>query len=115
MTPPLAAEYTASREDPTRPASEARLTTEPEPCLPMTVLVLPRGSVSLRRELAAQVLPGDDELHDLGGAVADLQPEHVAQSLLDGEFGAVAVLAVQQQALVDDVVGGLRGPPLAHR
>jgi hypothetical protein len=32
----------------------------------------------LRSELAAEPLPRDDQLHDLGRAVADLQPEHVA-------------------------------------
>lgn len=35
MTPPLAAEYTASPDDPTRPASDARFTTEPWPCAAM--------------------------------------------------------------------------------
>ena len=32
IVPPLAAEYTASPEDPTRPASEAMLTIRPTPC-----------------------------------------------------------------------------------
>ena len=33
MTPPLAAgKWAASPDDPTRPASDARFTTEPEPC-----------------------------------------------------------------------------------
>ena len=92
----------------------------PMPCpAPVTMAILlsslPMVVLLLRGELAAQHLAGDDELHDLRGAVADLQAEHVAQPLLDRQLGAVAVLAVQQQALVDDVVGGLGRPPLAHR
>src|SRR5215471_21816841 len=35
MTPPLAAEYTASPDEPTRPASEPRFTTAPPPCWAM--------------------------------------------------------------------------------
>jgi hypothetical protein len=34
--------------------------------------------------LAAHELAGHDELHDLGGAVADLQADDVAQTLLEG-------------------------------
>ncbi len=36
ITPPLAAEYTASPEEPTRPASEPMLTTAPYPWAAMT-------------------------------------------------------------------------------
>ena len=52
---------------------------------PMAVLL--RWGWCSRGELAAEALPGDDELHDLGGAVADLQAEHVAQPLLDRQLG----------------------------
>jgi hypothetical protein len=57
------------------------------------------------REFAAELLPRDDQLHDLSSSVADLQAEHVAQPLLDRQLGAVAVLAVPQQVLPDDVGG----------
>src|SRR5690606_23753578 len=67
------------------------------------------------RVRAAGGLPGDDELHDLGRAVADLHAQHVPHPLLHIAAGHVAVLAVEQQALVDGVVRLQRRPPLAHR
>src|SRR4249919_2340106 len=63
----------------------------PMPCpAPVTIAIFPSNVpivVSLGCELAAQLLPGDDQLHDLRGAVADLQAEHVAQALLDRQLG----------------------------
>ena len=54
-------------------------------------------------------------LHDLRGAVADLQAHDVAQSLLMRQVERPAVMAVRQQALMDDVDGGLGAEPFAHR
>src|SRR6478609_813371 len=91
--------------------------------LPMTVSPVVSIALSFDRcwevsgsgcEGPTQFLPGNDQFHDLRGAVTDLQAQDVPKALFDRLFGAVPVLAVQQQAGVDDVVGGLRGPPLAH-
>ena len=58
---------------------------------------------------AAGAGAGDDGLHDLGRAVADLEAEHVAQPLLHRP-AVVAAVAVHQQALMDGIVGELRAP-----
>src|SRR3954466_10601903 len=75
----------------------------PMPCpAPVTIAIFPCSfpifflSVCSGGELATELLPRDDQLHDLGGAVADLQAEHVAHPLLDRAVRAVAELAVQQ-------------------
>src|SRR6478735_2673147 len=61
----------------------------PMPCpAPVTIAIFPSNLpivVSLRRELAAELLSGNDQLHDLRGAVADLQAQYIAQALLDGQ------------------------------
>ena len=60
------------------------------------------------------MLSRDDGLHDLRGAVTDLEAEHVAQALLH-QAAVVSAVAEHQQALVDRIVGEFRAPPLAHR
>src|SRR5207245_2568444 len=64
--------------------------------------------------LAAHQLPGDDGLHHFGGAVADLEPDDIPHALLKGQLVRVAVVAVEEQALVDGLDGQLRAPPLDH-
>ena len=58
----------------------------------------------------ARPLARDDQLHDLRGAVADLEAHHVAQALLVRQVQRPAVVAVRQQALVDR-----RPPPSSAR
>ena len=57
---------------------------------------------------------GDDHLHDLRRAVADLQAEHVAQPLLERKHARIAAVAVGEQALLHDLGGELGRPPFAH-
>src|SRR5262249_29250341 len=64
--------------------------------------------------LSPHQLAGDDDLLDLGGAVADLEADHVAQALLQGKVLSIAVLTVEEEAIVDAVHGDLRRPPLRH-
>src|SRR5690242_14747936 len=64
--------------------------------------------------LASHQLAGHHHLHDLRRAVADLEPDHVAHALLEGQLVGVAVVTVEQQALVDRLHGEPRTPPLGH-
>ena len=64
---------------------------------------------------AADLLARDDQFLNLRGSVADLQPEHVIVALMVRKIGCIAVVAVQQQALVQDFARGLRHVPFAHR
>src|SRR5262245_5204055 len=64
---------------------------------------------------AAHQLAGYDGLHHLGGAVADLEADHVAHALLEGQLVRVAVVPVEEQALVDGLHRELGAPPLRHR
>lgn len=48
-------------------------------------------------------------------AVADLEPDNVAQTLLMRQVEAEAEMAVQQQALMDHLGCEFRRPPLAAR
>ncbi len=50
---------------------------------------------------APHELASDDELHHLRRAVADFQPDDVAHALLERKLVGRAVVAVEQQALVD--------------
>src|SRR5699024_7491996 len=59
--------------------------------------------IGLGCEFAAEVLAGDDQLHDLCGAITDLQTEDIAHALLDGTVLEVTELAVGQQARLDHV------------
>src|SRR5688572_7697070 len=74
-----------------------------------------KTSSFLRRQFASDALPGDYQLHDLSRSVPDLQSQHVPHALLYRPIGLVAELPVQQDAVLDDIGGHLRGPPLAHR
>eukprot|EP01136_Pigoraptor_vietnamica_P000419 Opistho-1_new@25714 len=81
---------------------------------PLLVRTGKPGNRRLRRHRRAPgARAGDDGLHDLGRAVADLEAQHVAQALLHRP-AVVAAVAEHQQALVDGVVGQLGAPPLAH-
>jgi len=46
----------------------------------------------------AKAFAGDDKVHDLRRAVADLEPHDVAQALLVRQIGRPAVVALRQQA-----------------
>src|SRR5512138_1265457 len=81
--------------------------------LPKLPRYAPRAT-SVGHGLAPGSRAGDDRLHDLRGAVADLEAEHVAQSLLHRP-AVVSAVPEAEQALMDRVVGQLRRPPLAHR
>jgi hypothetical protein len=56
---------------------------------------------SVRQRFATHQLAGDDHFHDLRRAVADLEAHHVAHALLERQLVRVAVVAVEEQALVD--------------
>src|SRR5712691_11296771 len=71
------------------------------------------GSSVLDRR-PADALAGDDELHDAGGAVADLEAHDIAHALLVRQLFAPAIVAKGEEALVDDVEGGLGAHPLHH-
>src|SRR5690242_6171664 len=64
--------------------------------------------------LASHQLAGHHHLHDLRRAVADLEPDHVAHALLEGQLVGVAVVAVEEQALMDRLHRKARAPPLRH-
>ena len=59
--------------------------------------------------------PADDLLLDLGGAAVDRGDAAVEVGLRDRELHHVAVAAVELDALVDQLVLQLGGPPLRHR
>src|SRR5438552_7021129 len=63
----------------------------------------------------ADNLARHQRLHDLRGAVADLEPDNVAQALLMGQVEAEAEMSVQEQALMDHLDREFRRPPLASR
>jgi hypothetical protein len=56
----------------------------------------------------------NDELHDLRGAVAYLQPHDVAQALLVRQVHRVAVMPMREQTLMDHPHGRLGRIPLGH-
>src|SRR5574340_783657 len=66
--------------------------------------------LSIRQALASHQLARDHDFHDLGGAVADLEADDVAQPLLERQLLSITVMTVQQQALVDRLHGELRHP-----
>src|ERR1700742_4608719 len=68
-----------------------------------------------RDRAAAGLVSGNKELHDLRGAVSDLQAEDVSQALRVGHFLAVGTVPVEQQAGLNGVERQLGCPPLAHR
>src|SRR5882762_11890124 len=70
---------------------------------------------SCRNRASAGLVSGNDELHDLRGAVSDLQAEDISQTLRVGHFLGVGTVTVEQQTGLDDVERQLRCPPLAHR
>src|SRR5580700_10509674 len=51
----------------------------------------------------ADDLAGDNCFHDLGGAVADFESDHVAHALLMRQVEAEPEMAVEQNALMQDV------------
>ena len=59
-------------------------------------------------------LAGNNQLHNLSGAIADLQAHHVTHALLVGHIHAVTHMAVGQNAIVQHVNTGFWKPPLAH-
>jgi hypothetical protein len=59
-----------------------------------------QARLSIRGEVPAQAFARDDEFCDLGGAIADLEPDHVAELLLDWVLVRVAVMSVQQETFV---------------
>src|SRR5579863_2247858 len=73
----------------------------------------PARLVGTRR--LADDLARHEALHDLRGAVADLEPDNVAQALLMRQVEAEAEMAVQEQALMDDLDREFRRPPFASR
>src|SRR5262249_45346747 len=70
--------------------------------------------VSIWPTLPSHQLARHDGLHHLGGAVADLEADDVAHALLERQLVGVAVVAVEEQALVNGLHGELRSPPLGH-
>src|SRR6516225_3158046 len=64
---------------------------------------------------AADPFTGDDQLHDLRRAVADLEPHRVPQALLVGKVHGPARVPMSQNALMDGVERSLRRHPLDHR
>jgi len=62
----------------------------------------------------AKAFAGDDKVHDLRRAVADLEPHDVAQALLVRQTGRPALVAMPQQALMHDIDRGLRREIFAH-
>src|SRR3970282_203836 len=75
----------------------------------------PSSSVSVRQALRFHPLAGHDVLYYLRRPVADLEADDVAQALLEWQLVRVAVVAVEQQALVDRLHREPRRPPLHHR
>src|SRR5499426_3321010 len=69
---------------------------------------------SIWSTLASHQLARHDGLHHLGGAVADFEPDDVAHALLEGQLVRVAIVAVEEQALVNGLHGELGSPPLGH-
>ncbi len=57
---------------------------------------------------------GNDGLHDIRGAITDLQPEHIPQPLLEREIAGIAGMAMHQQAAMDGLIGQQGRPPFAH-
>src|SRR6202049_4898973 len=70
---------------------------------------------SCRDRAAAGLVSGNDELHDLGGAVSDLQAEDIPQALRVGHFLGVGTVPVEQQTGLNGVERQLGRPPLTHR
>src|SRR5919204_1661236 len=70
---------------------------------------------SVWQALPPHELARDDHFHDFRGAVADFEPDDVAHALAKRQLVRVAVMAVQQQALVNRLDRELRRPPLHHR
>src|SRR5712671_7377645 len=70
---------------------------------------------SCRNRAAAGLVSGNDELHDLRGAVSDLQAEDISQTLRVGHFLGVGTVTVEQQAGLNGVERQLGCPPFAHR
>ena len=50
---------------------------------------------------SANLLAGNDEFHDLRGAVTDLEPHDIAQPLLMRKIHRVTIVTMREQALVD--------------
>src|SRR5579875_3247611 len=94
-----------------RPSATARPMPEPAPVTTAVgaVMGIPLVLVArrfpgfprclLRGERPAEQLPRDDELGDLGGAVADLQPDHVPQPLALRVLCRVPGMAEGEQCL----------------
>src|ERR1700731_5315074 len=70
---------------------------------------------SCRDCAAAGLVSGNDQLHDLRGAVADLQAEDISETLRVGHFLGVGGVPIQQQTRLSDVERQLGSPPLTHR
>src|SRR5688500_20338127 len=64
--------------------------------------------------VALQQLLADDHALDLRGAFADQQQRRVAVEPLDLVLLRVAVAAVDAEAVLDDLLAGLRGEQLRH-
>ena len=60
-------------------------------------------------------LAGDDEFLDLRRTVTDLKPHDVDVALMERQIRRVAIVAMGQQALMDDLAGHFRHIPFAHR
>src|SRR5260370_19025502 len=73
------------------------------------------SSLRRLRRGAADALARHDQLHDSRSAVADFETHHIAQPLLMRQILGPSIVPEREQALMDDVEGGLRSHPLDHR
>src|ERR1700742_3264950 len=60
-------------------------------------------------------IASDDVLHDLGGATEDRHDAVVHIVARNPVFGHIAIAAVQLDAAIDHLLGGLGAPPLGFR
>src|SRR4051812_6819506 len=63
----------------------------------------------------AKHVPGDDDAHDLVGALQDRMDAKVAPEALDRVIHQIAVAAVELERPVDDGGAGVGGEALGHR
>ena len=93
---------------------------EDHPALPEPRAAPAGGAPELLRKALAAVLDfgqraaGDDQADDLARAFADGHQPLVAVDALDGEFGAVAVAAVDLDGVMADALGRFAGFELGH-
>src|SRR5579872_4652171 len=64
---------------------------------------------------SSDFFPSDDEFLDLRSAVPNLQAHYVGMALMERQVRGVAVVAVGEETLVNDLAGHLGHVPLAHR